>query len=156
MYEEGNEQGTPPSVEEPLPPPEGTILSSPKKIYESISRIIRAYDSLHFFAPLINTKADENILILRIHILEEPLTAQTLSTTISAITDLHARCFFIQQNRLADLMDYAQSRDPRYLKEVNLRIGILSHNSPAIIDFLISSVGGVAGAATLVGQLAIA
>jgi hypothetical protein len=93
--------------------------------------------------------ADKNHSTLRIVILEEPLTAQTLSTIIAAITDLHTRCWFIQQNRLSDLMDYAQTRDPRYLKEANLQIGILAHNSPAIIDVIVNA-GSVVGGATLV------
>jgi hypothetical protein len=92
---------------------------------------------------------DPNQATLRIGILEEPLTAQNLSAIITAITDLHARCWFIQQKRFTELMDYAQSRDPRFLKEANLRVGIMTHNSPALIDFLISSAGGITGAAAL-------
>jgi|GEM_PF-3062234 len=96
---------------------------------------------------------DKNQSILRIAILEEPLTAQNLSTILAAITDLHARCWFIQQKRLTDLMDYAQTRDPRFLKEASLQIGILSHNSPAIIDFIVNAGSIAGGGATLVFAL---
>jgi hypothetical protein len=88
--------------------------------------------------------------MLRVQILEEPLTAQNLSAIITAITDLHARCWFIQQKRLSDLMDYAQTRDPRFVKEANLRVGAMSHNSPAIIDLLVNAGTITGGVATLV------
>src|SRR5712691_7131085 len=86
---------------------------------------------------------------LRIRIFEKPLTAQNLSAIIAAITDLHARCWLIQQKQFTDLMDYAQTRDPRFLKEANLQVGVMIHNSPALIDFLISSAGGITGAVAL-------
>lgn len=90
----------------------------------------------------------ENSSSLLIQILEESLTAQNLSTIIAAITDLHTRCWLIEQKRFTDLMDYAQTRDPRFVKEANLLVGIMTHNSPALIDFIMSPVG-IAGAATI-------
>src|SRR5260221_3749428 len=48
---------------------------------------------------------------------------------------------------LSDLMDYAQTRDSRYLKEANLQVGVMRHNSAAIIDLLLNA-GTIAGGAT--------
>src|SRR5690348_16916734 len=45
---------------------------------------------------------------LRIRIIEDPLTAHNLNMIIAAVTDLHTRCWLIEQYRLADLMNYAQ------------------------------------------------
>jgi len=95
-------------------------------------------------------RAEKNQVTLRIGILEDPLTAQNLSAIITAITDLHARCWFIQQKRLSDLMDYAQTRDPRFVKEANLRVGAMSHNSPVVIDLLVNAGTITGGVATLV------
>src|SRR5258708_20350024 len=44
-------------------------------------------------------------------------------------------------------MDYGQTRDSRYLKEANLQVGMISRNSPAIIDLLLNA-GTIAGGAT--------
>jgi hypothetical protein len=90
---------------------------------------------------------DEKITI-RIRITEEPLTAQNLITIVSAFTELHTKCWLIQQNRFADLMDYAQTRDMRFSKEAGLSIAQMAHNSPALIDFVVSS-ASIAGVATL-------
>src|SRR6266700_2956599 len=70
---------------------------------------------------------------------EEALKAQSVSTAIAGITDLYIRCWFIQQKRFADLMDYAQTRDSRFVKEANLQVGTMSHNSPAIVDLLLNA-----------------
>src|SRR5207248_2811889 len=75
---------------------------------------------------------------LHIRVLEEPLTAQNLSIAIAAITDLYTRCLLFLEERFTDLMDYAQTRDPRFVKEANLQVGAMTHNSPAIIDLLLN------------------
>src|SRR5260221_372514 len=98
--------------------------------FKNVSNLTQAFE--RSMGQIGKGLAYKNQPTLRIAILEEPLTAQNLSAVIAAITDLHARCWFIQQNRLTDLMDYAQTRDPRYLKEANLQIGILTHSSPAL------------------------
>src|SRR5258706_9266852 len=46
---------------------------------------------------IMQERTDKNQPRLFIAIVEEPLTALSLSTTIVAVTDLHARCWFIQQ-----------------------------------------------------------
>ncbi len=90
-----------------------------------------------------------SISILRLQILQEPLTAHNLSAIIAAITDLYTRCWLIQQKRFSDLMDYSQTREPRFVREANLQVGIMSHNSPTIVDLLLNAGGIVGGAATL-------
>jgi len=85
---------------------------------------------------------------LRIRIIEDPLTAHNLNMIIAAVTDLHTRCWLIEQYRLADLMNYAQTHDIRFMQEANLRIVGLSYASPALIDFLVGS-ASIAGTATL-------
>jgi len=133
----------------------GKFLSGWAQFPESVKH---SYSSIYALALLSigqgeKELTDKNQSTLRITILEEPLTAQNLSTILAAITDLHARCWFIQQKRLTDLMDYVQTRDPRFLKEASLQIGILSHNSPVIIDFIVNAGSIAGGGATLVFAL---
>lgn len=85
---------------------------------------------------------------LRIYITEEPLTAHNLITIITAITELHTKCWLIQQNRFSELIEYAQSHTSRFVEEANLGIATLRYNSPVLIDFLVGS-GSIAGTATL-------
>ena len=63
---------------------------------------------------------------IRIRITEEPLTAQNLTTIISALNELHTKCWLIQQDRFSDLINYAQTHDIRFTKEANLTIGKLN------------------------------
>ena len=102
---------------------------------------------LHFIQSARGTQNIGNSVVFRIQILEEPLTSHSLSTIIAVITDLYTRCWLIQQKRFADLMDYTQSRDPRFVREANLQVGAMSHNSPAIVDLLLNA-GAIAGGAT--------
>jgi len=131
-----------------------TDTSSSSKISQenAVIKAIGEADTLQklgeLYAKSYPRQVGTNSYTLRIQILEEPLTAQNLATIIVATTDLHARCWLIQQNRVADLMDYVQARDPRFLKEANLKVGIMTHNSPALIDFIMGP-AGIAGVATL-------
>lgn len=146
----------------------GLTPSDIDKILTSLTTLSSGVRPLHAFPPThfnfdnllaslggLNTLSPGGLLTkvnqptLRIAISEEPLTAQNLLAIIAAITDLHTRCWVVQQKQFADLMDYSQTRDPRFLKKANLRIGMMTHNSPAIIDFLINSSGSVTGAAVL-------
>ncbi|HEU5378997.1 MAG TPA: hypothetical protein VFV38_26540, partial [Ktedonobacteraceae bacterium] len=72
---------------------------------------------------------------LRIRIVEEPLTALNLMVIISAFTELHAKCWLIQQGRFSDLIDYAQTHSTRFIKEAGLVVTKLTLNSPADIEF---------------------
>ena len=73
--------------------------------------------------------------ILAVRIMEEPLTAQNLTLILSALTELYTKCWLIQQDRLADLIEYAETHDPRFTQEAGLLIHKLTHNSPAEIKF---------------------
>ncbi len=64
---------------------------------------------------------------------KEPLTAQDLTSIMSALTDLYTKCWLIRQGRLSDLIEYTQTHDPRFSTEANLVITELSHNSPLTI-----------------------
>jgi hypothetical protein len=77
--------------------------------------------------------------ILHIRIMEEPLTILNFRTIISSLTELHTKCWLIQQGRLSDLVDYAQTHDTRFIGEANLIITKLTLNSPADIKLAQSS-----------------
>ena len=66
-----------------------------------------------------------------IRIVQEPLTAQNFTTIISALTDLHTKCWLIEQGQFINLIDYTQTHDIRFVKEANLVIGKLAHYSIA-------------------------
>ncbi len=83
-------------------------------------------------ADTVATKAAS--LDVAIRITEEPLTARNLATITSAITDLHAKAFLIQRNRFSDLVNFAQTRNPRFTQEANLVITKITHNSPADLN----------------------
>lgn len=87
-------------------------------------------------------------ITIRIRITEEPLTARNLATIISALTKLYTKCWLIQQGRFDDLVEYAQTYNLQFDEEAHLGIAKISYNSPALIDFLISS-ASIASATTL-------
>ena len=70
---------------------------------------------------------------LTIRVMEDPLTAQNLTMILSALNELHTKCWLIYQGRLADLIEYTQTHDARFTKEANLVVSKLTHNSPAEI-----------------------
>ena len=72
----------------------------------------------------------EIISPLYIRITENPLTAENVNTFLSAIVGLHTKCWLLSQGRLADLIEYGQTRDLRFVQEADLAISKLSHNSP--------------------------
>ncbi len=65
-----------------------------------------------------------------IRILEEPLTTVNLVTILSAITDLSTKCWLIAHKRFADLIEYTQTHDTRFVEETQLHITKLTRNSP--------------------------
>jgi hypothetical protein len=99
--------------------------------------------------PMNELDTPRDTSILRIQITSEPLTARDLSIVIPAITNLYTRCWLIQQNRFADLIDYVQTRDSRFSKEADLQVGLIAHNSPATIDFIVNAGKIIGGAADL-------
>ncbi len=73
--------------------------------------------------------------LLVIRILEEPLTTQNLTTIISSLTELYTKYWLIGKERFADLIEYTQTHDIRFVKETQLTIAKMTHNSPADIKF---------------------
>lgn len=61
---------------------------------------------------------------------EVPLTAKTVNTTLSALTALHTKLWLTHEGRFADLIDFTQTRDARFIAEANLIITRVSYNSP--------------------------
>src|SRR5881275_2888524 len=51
-------------------------------------------------------KVAESTSTLHIRIIEEPLTAQNLTTIISTLTELYTKCWLIAQGRFPDLINY--------------------------------------------------
>ncbi len=88
-----------------------------------------------------------NPSILHIRILEEPLTAQNFATIISALTELHTKCWLIAKGRFADLIEYTQTRNFHFAEEAHLVITKMTHNSPADIKLNINADASVQGLA---------
>jgi len=74
-----------------------------------------------------------NASLIDIRVKEKPLTAQNFTALMSALTELHAKCWLIKQERFADLIEYAEINNARFLEEANLIIVKLKHNSPVEI-----------------------
>lgn len=107
----------------------------------------------------LNAPETENAEILRIRIMEEPLTAQNLATIISSLTELHFKSWLIQQGRFSDLINYGQTRDLHFTKEANLVIGKFIRFSPALIELLLNPATlatAATASVTLAGALKIA
>jgi hypothetical protein len=79
---------------------------------------------------------------LRIRIMEDPLTALNFNMIISALTELHTKCWLIQQGRFSDLIDYAQTRSTHLAREAGLVITKLTLNSPADIELAQATLSG--------------
>lgn len=70
-----------------------------------------------------------------VRILETPLTASNFAAIISAIGELHTMCWLIARRRLADVIEYSQTRDMLLEEAAPLTIAKLIYNSPAEIKF---------------------
>ena len=68
-------------------------------------------------------------------IAEEPLTAQNLSTIISALTELSTKYWLIAKERFADLIEYTQTRNGRFAEEAQVVVTRITHNSPMNMDW---------------------
>jgi len=77
-----------------------------------------------------NEEAEDNVSTLGVRIIEEPLTAQNFAIIISALTELHTKCWLIVKDRFGDLIEYTQTRNPRFSEEAHLVIERIAHNSP--------------------------
>ncbi len=79
-------------------------------------------------------------------------TAQNFNVIISALAELHTKCWLIQEGRFADLKEYTQTGNPCFDDEAPLIMGRMSHNSPMFIQVRTSvlSASGVAGMGKLI------
>lgn len=76
----------------------------------------------------------KNPLIMRIRIMEEPLTAYNLANIVSALTELYTKFWLMAKGRFVDLLDYTQTRDTRFAQEAGLVVAKITHNSPANLN----------------------
>lgn len=70
---------------------------------------------------------------LGIRITQQPLTAENLANTISSLSELDRKCWFIHEGQFANLIGYTQSRVVPIAPEATLVIAHMTHNSPADI-----------------------
>jgi uncharacterized protein YjbI with pentapeptide repeats len=83
----------------------------------------------------------------RIRIIEDPLTAQNLTTIISALTELSTKYWLIAKGRFADLIEYTQTHNGRFAEEANVIVTKVAYNSPFNMDWKVDlSAPGVAEA----------
>lgn len=73
--------------------------------------------------------------LIPFRITEEPLTAQNLSTIISALTELSTKYWLIAKGRFSDLIEYTQTHNGRFAEEANVVITRVSYNSPFNMDW---------------------
>jgi hypothetical protein len=83
-------------------------------------------------------QANDNSSSVRLSLIEEPLTARNLVTTISALIELHTKCWLIVQRRFDDFIKYTDTKHPRYEEEANLLFTKLTYDSPLSINLDIS------------------
>jgi hypothetical protein len=91
-------------------------------------------------------------LAIRIRITEDPLTAQNLTTIVSALNELHTKLWLIEQGRIDDLSKYSHTGGSLVYREAPLEIVRLTHKSPTLLD-IVSTVltsGGVAAMVLLI------
>lgn len=75
---------------------------------------------------------------VQLSIIEEPLTARNLVTTISALIELHTKCWLIVQRRFDDFIRYTATKHPRFEEEANLLFTKVTYDSPLSINLDIS------------------
>jgi hypothetical protein len=71
---------------------------------------------------------------LHLRIMEDPLTAASVSVILQVLTRLHTKCWLMAQGRLDDLIRYCQTYDPSLEEEAHLVITKMRHNSPLEFD----------------------
>ena len=85
----------------------------------------------------LNVSPVEDTSTFRIYIIEEPLTAQNLTTILFALTELSTKCWLIAKGRFSDLIEYMQTHDVRFTEESKLIITKIKYNSPFEANFKI-------------------
>src|SRR6266700_3313056 len=131
-----------------------------KKLGEN-SRVIKSIENLEaepdsqiyrvvFQQEIASSKLDEDLNIsvaidvlladvikptIGIRVTEDPLTAQNLTTIISALTELSTKYWLIAKGRFADLIEYTQTHNGRFAEEAHAVITKVSYNSPFNMDW---------------------
>jgi len=83
-------------------------------------------------------QANDSSSSVQLSIIEEPLTARNLVTTISALIELHTKCWLIVQRRFDDFIKYTDTKQPCFEEEANLLFSKLTYDSPLSINLDIS------------------
>lgn len=73
--------------------------------------------------------------IISMRIIQEPLTAQNLSTIISALTELSTKYWLIAKERFADLIEYTQTHNGHFAEEAQVVVTKITYNSPMNMDW---------------------
>jgi hypothetical protein len=109
--------------------PSGSSAPEPVVGYDqALTAIIQALNALR-------TEVErENASTLRVRITEPELTAQNLTTIISALTELSTKYWLIAKGRFADLIEYTQTRNGRFAEEAGMVITRVTYNSPLNMD----------------------
>jgi len=82
-----------------------------------------------------NSETAEPPPMLRVRIVEEPLTISNLNSIISSLTELSTKYWLIAKGRFADLIEYTQTRNERFAEEANIVVTRISYNSPFKMDW---------------------
>ncbi|MDQ2946549.1 MAG: pentapeptide repeat-containing protein [Acidobacteriota bacterium] len=72
-----------------------------------------------------------------IRIRGEPLTPPTLLAVFTVVSEIATKCWLIAQERFADLIQYAQTHDVRFVEETKLQFTRITYNSPFDASFKI-------------------
>lgn len=91
---------------------------------------------------------------VRVQILEEPLMPSTLVMAVTALIELATKGWLLSQGRFADLLEYTQTRDGRFVREAGVTVGKLSHNSPLNIDITLSASNVAEATTTMIDGIA--
>jgi uncharacterized protein YjbI with pentapeptide repeats len=73
--------------------------------------------------------------LIRIRVMQEPLTARSLAALLTIFTELHTKSWLIQQGRFADCFEYTRTKNSRFEEEAHLLITEQEYNVPAAITF---------------------
>ncbi len=75
------------------------------------------------------------VTMLKISILEEPLTLHNVTLILSALSVLATKYWLIGKGRFADLIEYTQTQTPRFNEEAAVLITNITYRSPLNIEW---------------------
>lgn len=105
--------------------------------YRRDHRFTTNFRTTYHLSPLL--RSSNNTPTVHIRVVEEPLTAQNFSLIMSALTELHTKCWLIAKGRFTDLIEYSQTRNARFPTEACFTISKLAQNSPAEVKFNVNA-----------------